>query len=45
MNSSIAASQRRKLPVVVMATRVAAAIGTAMNLLIPKYASASSVYV
>ena len=36
MNSSIARSHRRKLPLVVMRTSTAAAIGTAMYLLTPK---------
>ena len=36
MKKNIARSQRRKLPLAVMATKTAAAIGTAMYLLTPK---------
>jgi len=36
MNSSMARSQRRKLPLAVMSTSTAAAIGTAIYLLTPK---------
>ena len=36
MNTSMARSHRRKLPLAVIATRTAAAMGTAMYLLTPK---------